>query len=208
MEENRERIIAAAEERILTFGTRGVRVDDIAADLGMSKKTLYRYFSKKSSLLDAVFLRIQTRLTDALDGLITDLEGGESFVTTVRGIVTTLFGFFTSVKRPFLVEMNKVFGQPASPFNQIRESIISRYFMRIMTIGQQRGFVRSDIDRSLVVQLFAYFTGSMYLLPSSGIVYSFKDIFEGVVKIFYTGILTGEGRSSFDETDLFSTSGR
>ena len=43
------RIVAAARRYFLAHGFRGVTMDDLAAELGMSKKTLYAHFSSKAA---------------------------------------------------------------------------------------------------------------------------------------------------------------
>src|SRR5258707_9095139 len=50
----RERIVSAARRHFLAHGFRGVTMDDLAAELGMSKKTLYAHFASKRELLAAV----------------------------------------------------------------------------------------------------------------------------------------------------------
>lgn len=43
--EPKDRILIKAEELFMQFGIRSVSMDDIANNLGMSKKTLYQYFA-------------------------------------------------------------------------------------------------------------------------------------------------------------------
>ena len=50
----KERIMVKAEELFMQFGIRSVSMDDIANNLGMSKKTLYQYYADKDELVDAV----------------------------------------------------------------------------------------------------------------------------------------------------------
>lgn len=52
--EPKERIAAKAEELFMQYGIRSVSMDDIANNLGMSKKTLYQYFADKDELVEAV----------------------------------------------------------------------------------------------------------------------------------------------------------
>lgn len=52
--EPKERILIKAEELFMQYGIRSVSMDDIANNLGMSKKTLYQYFADKDELVDAV----------------------------------------------------------------------------------------------------------------------------------------------------------
>src|SRR5688572_33430678 len=50
----KERILVKSEEMFMQFGIRSVSMDDIANNLGMSKKTLYQYYADKDELVDAV----------------------------------------------------------------------------------------------------------------------------------------------------------
>jgi len=52
--EQRDRIQEKANEMFMRYGIRSVSMDDIAGHLGMSKKTLYQYFSDKDELVEAV----------------------------------------------------------------------------------------------------------------------------------------------------------
>src|SRR5919109_5061195 len=51
-----QKIIAAARHHFFTHGFRGVTMDDLAEELGMSKKTLYVFFPSKTDLVRAVLL--------------------------------------------------------------------------------------------------------------------------------------------------------
>lgn len=50
----RDKIIQASSDMFLNLGFKSVTMDDIANNLGVSKKTLYAHFKNKSDLVDAV----------------------------------------------------------------------------------------------------------------------------------------------------------
>ncbi len=52
--QTRERIRQKADDLFMQLGTRNVSMDDIARELGMSKKTIYQYYSEKDELVNAV----------------------------------------------------------------------------------------------------------------------------------------------------------
>ncbi len=52
----RQRLIAAARCHFFAHGFRNVTMDDLAQELGMSKKTLYACFPSKIALVEAVLL--------------------------------------------------------------------------------------------------------------------------------------------------------
>jgi AcrR family transcriptional regulator len=49
----RERIVRAAQEHFFACGFVSITTDEIAAGLGISKKTLYRHFRSKKELLES-----------------------------------------------------------------------------------------------------------------------------------------------------------
>src|SRR5438876_11880615 len=51
---NRQRIVDAARGHFFRHGFRSVTLDDLAEELGISKKTLYAYFPGKFDLVEAV----------------------------------------------------------------------------------------------------------------------------------------------------------
>src|SRR6476469_8001074 len=52
--EAKERILIKTHELFNRYGIRSVSMDDIATQLGMSKKTLYQYYTDKDELVNAV----------------------------------------------------------------------------------------------------------------------------------------------------------
>jgi AcrR family transcriptional regulator len=52
--DTKERIRLRAQELFMQYGIRSVSMDDIATQLGMSKKTIYQFFADKDELVEAV----------------------------------------------------------------------------------------------------------------------------------------------------------
>src|SRR5437763_14226273 len=67
----RERIVAGARDHFFAHGFRGVTMDDLAAELGMSKKTLYAQFPSKTALVRAVMLDKFRSVETDLDTIMT-----------------------------------------------------------------------------------------------------------------------------------------
>ncbi len=55
--EIKDRILSRAEEMFLKFGYSKVTMDEIAANIGMSKKTLYKFFPSKEELVTGDYLQ-------------------------------------------------------------------------------------------------------------------------------------------------------
>ena len=65
----REKIISKATELFLNLGFKSVTMDDIANELGMSKKTIYVHFSNKTKLIEATTFHLFDVICDGIDGI-------------------------------------------------------------------------------------------------------------------------------------------
>src|SRR5690348_18489006 len=75
LSETAQRIVAVARAHFFAHGFRSVTMDDLAAELGMSKKTLYAEFSSKTELLRAVLLDKFASVEKDLDAVMARCSG-------------------------------------------------------------------------------------------------------------------------------------
>jgi TetR/AcrR family transcriptional regulator len=64
-----EKILNAAEKRMIEFGFRKVTMDEIAQDLHMSKNTIYKEFVGKEEIAKGLVKRLQQQLNAGLDNI-------------------------------------------------------------------------------------------------------------------------------------------
>ena len=65
----KEKILNAAEKRMIKFGYRKVTMDEIAFDLHMSKNTIYKIFVGKEEIAKGLVKRLQQRLNAGLNDI-------------------------------------------------------------------------------------------------------------------------------------------
>src|SRR5262245_38045572 len=70
--ERREQILAAATRAFARSGVAGTRLDDIAAEAGITRVILYRHFDSKTALYQAVL----DRFCGVLSGHVAEPVGG------------------------------------------------------------------------------------------------------------------------------------
>ncbi len=69
-------ILDATEKRLLEVGPQGLRLQDIAEDLGISHPTVLHHFGSREALVDAVATRAITKLHAELITAFADLDVG------------------------------------------------------------------------------------------------------------------------------------
>jgi len=63
----RDKILTGASELFLTYGFKSVTMDDIANNLGISKKTIYQHFDNKTKLVEATTMYLFNSISCGID---------------------------------------------------------------------------------------------------------------------------------------------
>lgn len=87
MPATREQIVDEFERQVLRFGYIKTSVEDVAAELGISKRTIYQHFDSKRALYSEVVDRVGEQERARMTALVADVEGSrakmETFLTAV-----------------------------------------------------------------------------------------------------------------------------
>jgi AcrR family transcriptional regulator len=192
----RVRIIAAARALFLQRGFLRVTTDDIAAELGISKATLYKLFSSKAEVLRAVVRGVLNEILARVEGMISDNSLG--FVEKM----VTLFAFLgTQISQfgPVLIrDLQRSAPDIWEEVDDFRRDKIFKNFKVILEAGRREGFFRGDVDPDLLLRIFVgliqQFVNPVEILRSGR---PPAETFESVIKVFFQGILTDKGRLDF-----------
>ena len=150
----KETIINRATSLFLTLGFKSVTMDDIANDLGMSKKTIYTYFENKTSLVEAGTTHLFKKITDGIKDIkIKSLDP----ITELHDIKIFL--------------MNSLKGEKTSPYHQLQKyypsihkelkikkfDFVLESTKKSLQKGVNQGLFRKKINLELISRL--YFNG-------------------------------------------------
>jgi AcrR family transcriptional regulator len=85
-----ERIYAAAAESVALHGLDRLSIDDIAAKVGCSRATVYRYVGGKRQLRDGVLARSIARIAAQVAAAVDGLDGQERVVQAILVSLTVI----------------------------------------------------------------------------------------------------------------------
>ncbi|MDO3645767.1 TetR/AcrR family transcriptional regulator [Nocardia mangyaensis] len=86
----RQEILAAAVRVFARKGFAAARIDDVAAEAGIAKGSVYLYFDSRDALLEAAFDAHAARVADTLAGADDSAEPLDQLATLIRATVTML----------------------------------------------------------------------------------------------------------------------
>lgn len=194
--EIRERILKKAEEMFVQFGYSKVTMDEVAAQLGMSKKTLYKFFPSKEHLIRSVIFEVKCEVSEYCDVLFRDQE--IDFVDKLKRLMSFFGKQSAKLRGPLLNDLQKTIPECWNELQEFRNKHAYERFNQLLSEGIKAGAFRADIDQQLILLMYVNTMQAM-INPEvlSQVPYSGKQVYEVMVKIFFEGILSEEGRTKY-----------
>jgi AcrR family transcriptional regulator len=191
----RQRIVATAQRHFFAYGFRAVTMDDIARELGISKKTLYAHFPSKAALVEAVLL-------DKIHRVETDLKritssSSSDFLTTLHQLLARVQMHLEEIQPPFLRDLRREAPEMFALVETRRREMIHQYFGRLVGDGQAQGIIREDVPTKLIVEILLGATQAIMnpeKLTELGL--TPKDGFSGIITVIFRGVFTEMGRAT------------
>jgi AcrR family transcriptional regulator len=190
----RQRIIDTARHHFFAFGFRAVTMDDIAAELAMSKKTLYSHFRSKAELLQAAVIDKQQAIEADLKR-ITSQSSSDS-LAAIQQLLAKMQQHLGEIHPAFMRNIRRE-APDLFEFVEIRRrDLIHRYFGKILAQGRRAGIIRKDIPIRLIIETWLGVVEAIMnpekltelnLTPEEG--------FSAVISVILKGLMTAEGRA-------------
>lgn len=189
--EQKERIQKKARELYLRYGIRSVSMDDIANNLGMSKKTIYQFFSEKDELVTAV-MDDEVNFTEHECSLCKNEARNaveEIFLTLER-----LYEQFSNMNPMVLYDAEKFHPKAFEKFRKMKEVFLLEVVMHNIRRGIAEELYRDDLN----VEMMGLYRVETMMAPFSMAAaapgkYSFVDVARETMEHFLFGLSTIKG---------------
>ncbi|MEN2283273.1 TetR/AcrR family transcriptional regulator [Algoriphagus sp. SE2] len=198
------KILEFAYALFLEKGYKNTTMDDIAQSLGMSKKTLYKYYPGKMELLSAAFEVLKLKITAKVEGILDNRY--LPFPLKLKSTLTVMATHLAPINPELLEELREHAPEVWKELkNYINESAYLR-FHQLISQGVTLGLVNTNVNINLVVMMYAAAVQSLldpkfiHQFPESiqkGMKIPPADIYDQATTIIYNGILTEEARNEF-----------
>jgi len=190
----RRRIIAGARRHFFANGFRHVTMDDLAGELGMSKKTLYAHFPGKNQLLKSV-------LMNKFDDVEADLARITSrSAADVRAALQQLLALVQrhtdEIQPHFVRDVRRAAPELFQLVEQRRRHIIARHFGKLFAEGRKAGHIRRDIPARFMIEILLGAVQAVINPPKMAeLGLTPKTAFAGILKVMLHGVVVRKGKS-------------
>jgi AcrR family transcriptional regulator len=147
----KEKVIEKAGDMFLKLGFKSVTMDDIANEMGISKKTLYKYFDNKDHLVDETVSFVQDTINDILCQIMDNNYNAieENFV-----IKNVFKNMFKNAKSSPMYQLKKYYPETFAKLMDREIDTFSDCILNNLEKGIQEKLYRENVNKDLVMKLY------------------------------------------------------
>ena len=170
-------------------------MNDLAAELGISKKTLYVHFPDKMAVLEAVladkFAGVQAKLEQVT------CEHAHDFPAALHELLANTQRELDEIKPPFVRDMRQKAPHVFKTVERRRSELIGHVFGKLFVEGQRAGMVRKDIPAKIMIEILL---GTVQAIVNPAKVEELgmtpRSAFSAILDVVLEGVLTRKGKKS------------
>jgi AcrR family transcriptional regulator len=190
--EVKERILEKAADLFSRYGIRSITMDEIASQLGISKKTIYQFFTDKDEMVSAVIGQeiqrnemdcnhFRNEAADAVHQVFLALESLEEMLKYTNPLM--------------LYDLEKHHPRSFQKLKEYKYRFLYQILMDNLQWGMGEELYRSDIDRDIVAKNrieSAFLIFNPDLFPHSR--YKISEVNLELSMLFLHGVVTPKGK--------------
>jgi AcrR family transcriptional regulator len=196
--EVRGRILEQARVQLFRHGYSALTMDELATELGMSKKTLYRHFHSKQAIVRAAIDVFAAEIRREADALFADrrLTFAEKLRSFAEGMVERLAG----VSPTLLRDLQRFAPELHRHVEQMRSRNIPYIFGRLVEEGQLAGMVREEVSPVFAAEFHLHaMQGMMHPDTLRRLGLTPRAAFESALRLLFGGLLTPVGQKQYEK---------
>lgn len=193
----KDQILNKATEMFLTLGFKSVTMDDIASEMGISKKTIYQHFSNKDALVKATTTNLFENISCGIDEII----------MANQNPIEELFQIKEFVMQNLKDESTSPIYQLQKYYPKIHKSLMLKQFEKMgscvvinLEKGIDLGLYRKEINKDLIARF--YFAGMSSIKDVEIFnpkIFSVKEIQTNYLDYHLRGICTPKGIEKLEQ---------
>lgn len=154
----KEKILHKASDMFLNLGFKSVTMDDIAAELGMSKKTIYSHFPTKLDLVKSTTFFVMDNVNNAICSILDEKLNPIEEVFTIKSVINNQL---KNEKSSPHYQLQKYYPKIFKELKDKQFESVDQCVAENLKRGIDEGYYRKEINIDLITRF--YFNGYMSL---------------------------------------------
>ena len=192
------RIVDAARRHFTALGFARTTMDDLAGELGMSKKTLYAHFPGKEALISAM---MESKIAEVRAGTRAIVED-EAVPVAERAhrLMAFIMRQISEISPAFLRDLERHHPALFTRMESVRAEILPQVWGKLLSDGVADGLVRRELDPAFISELvLTTIQGLLRPAVLDRLQLPPHEVVDRVLTILFNGILTPAGRKAYEK---------
>lgn len=193
-----ERIISAARAHFFAFGFARCTMDELAVELGMSKKTLYQHFPGKEAIMAELIERKAAAMIAGFEAILA--EPRISFADRTARFLRHAAVHLGEIDVRFLRDLRRFLPDQFARVEALRGENLPRMWERLLHAGVAARAVRADVDVPFVARVVLLAMQNL-LLPENLERFQAQphEVMGKFFNLIFAGLLTGKGHHDYEK---------
>ena len=188
----REEILHKATDLFLNLGFKSVTMDDLATEMGISKKTIYSHFDNKTQLVEECTMDLFWNISNGIDHICSLRKNPIEEIYEIKRFV--MLHLKNEASSPEF-QLHKYYPTVHQNLKEKQFQMMENCILDNVRRGMELGIYRKNLDAEFVVRI--YFTGvtsikDTRLFPNTR--FPMKALMDKYLEYHLRGIVTPEGR--------------
>jgi AcrR family transcriptional regulator len=192
------RILRQARTHFFTRGYSQCTMDELAVELGMSKKTLYVHFGSKDEIVRAVIDELGREIRADAEALLANRH--LTLAEKLRGFAEGMLERMACLNPRTIRELQRFAPALHQRVVEIRQKNIPYIFGRFIEEGKLSGKVRAEVDSAFAVEFYLHAVSGLFesgALDRLGL--APRELAPRAIDLFFRGLLTPAGRKEHEK---------
>ena len=193
----KKNIILKATELFMKLGFKSVTMDDIAKEMGISKKTIYTHFNNKETIIGVVTDHVFEIVCEDIDA-ICDLN--QNPIQELYAIKKRVMQYMQKEKASPTYQLQKYYPAIYNNIKQRQFSYMQQCVVKNLNRGLEQDLYRQNIEVQFVARI--YFNGITGIKEESlfpHTMYEGETLYEMYLEYHLRGIVTPKGRNILNQ---------
>ena len=197
-----ERILLKARDLMLQSGLRQVTMDDLAQQLGMSKKTIYQYYKDKDDLVKAV---VNLELKNHEISCEACGNNAENAIHEMFLVMENMKAMTQTMNPNAMMELEKHFPTAFEIIKNHKDEFLFSLIKQNLKKGIEEGCYRADLDIDILSKFrleTVFIPFNLHLFPLNK--FNSLEVHTQLMEHFVYGLMTVKGHELMDQYKTLS----
>ena len=153
MEEREQLFIEKALSLFQNYGIKSVTMDDLSKEIGISKKTLYQYFSDKADMVMKVIDFEFNRKSVIFNNVFSENRNAIEQLLALNNFIQEEHKAF---KPSMMFDLKKYYPEVFQEFQVAKRQTLYNSIYKNLIRGKKEGLYRANLDEEILAKLYVF----------------------------------------------------